>query len=408
MKVLHINTNDCRGGAAIAAFRLHEALLDEGIHSRMLVGKKYSSLTTIAEIPSYRLKKYFRFFSNSLSSHLGLNYANILDTFQLSNHPFLQEADILHFHNLHGGYFNYLALPFLTKKKPAVITLHDMWAITGHCAHSLSCEKWESGCGNCPYRNIYPKISLDLSAIEWRLKSWAFKKANVHIITPSLWLKELVEKSFLKTKVCFHIPHFLDDAVFYPRDRKLCRQLLNLPQDKSIILLGAESFNSVFKGVELLPKILKELEPLYQQLLILTIGNHPPESSTITNIPFRNFGYIEDDHLKSVLYSSADLFLIPSIAENAPLIILENMACGTPAAGFKIGGISESVRNDETGINRPFNDDQQLGRDMHQLLLNKNLLKSLSKNASKFVKEVHGWENIQKQIKLYQERLNLS
>jgi hypothetical protein len=69
----------------------------------------------------------------------------------IAQHPFYQEADVLHFHNLHGGYFNYLFLPYLTRNKPAVYTLHDMWGFTGHCSYSFDCNRWQKGCGSCPY-----------------------------------------------------------------------------------------------------------------------------------------------------------------------------------------------------------------------------------------------------------------
>ena len=133
MKILHVNQSDISGGAAIAGFRLHQGLLAQGIDSRMLVGTVKTDSDRIASIPR---KPRFENQLNRLTRYSGLNYINLFSSFNIPKHKFYQDADLLNFHNLHTGYFNYLAIPTLTKTKPAVFTLHDMWSFTGHCAYS--------------------------------------------------------------------------------------------------------------------------------------------------------------------------------------------------------------------------------------------------------------------------------
>ena len=138
MKILHINQSDISGGAAIAGYRLHQGLLAQGIDSKLLVGNvKTDDPHVAAVLRNPRIENQL----NRISYRLGLNYINLLSSFAIPNHQFYQEADILNFHNLHTGYFNYLAIPKLTKSKPAVFTLHDMWSFTGHCAYSYDCDK---------------------------------------------------------------------------------------------------------------------------------------------------------------------------------------------------------------------------------------------------------------------------
>src|SRR4029079_4578923 len=67
-----------------------------------------------------------------------------------------QKPDLLHCHNLHGNYFDLRALAGLSRQIPTVLTLHDAWLLSGHCAHSFECERWTIGCGECPDLTIYP------------------------------------------------------------------------------------------------------------------------------------------------------------------------------------------------------------------------------------------------------------
>src|SRR5690606_4087025 len=92
---------------------------------------------------------------------------DFIGSHKLVNHPLMDQVDLLHLHNLHGGYFNLLSLPALTSVKPVVWTLHDMQALTGHCAYSMSCDLWKSGCGHCPDLQAYPSIQADTTASLW-------------------------------------------------------------------------------------------------------------------------------------------------------------------------------------------------------------------------------------------------
>jgi hypothetical protein len=149
MNVLHINRSDTYGGAGIAAHRLHQGLLAQGIESRLLVGRARTKGSRVQEIPPIpRIENRIGWFTQ----RYGLNSINIISTFTfVPRVSFFRNADILNFHNLHSRYFNYLGIPSLTKKKPTIFTLHDMWSFTGHCGYSYDCERWKIGCGKCPY-----------------------------------------------------------------------------------------------------------------------------------------------------------------------------------------------------------------------------------------------------------------
>lgn len=347
MKVLHINKSDLIGGAAIAAYRLHSGLLSCGVDSKLLVGKskQNNSLIDNIEHKSWISKRLY-----PLAYRAGLNDVHLIDTYKISQHPFYKNADVLNFHNLHTGYFNYLALPKLTKQKPAVLTLHDMWSFTGHCAYSFDCNRWKQTCGQCPYPKTYPEISKDNTQLELTLKKWVYKHSNLHIVTLSNWLNQQVKESILKELPIYNIPNGIDSKTYYPVDSQTSRLELGIPVDKKVLMCSAISLDDPRKGNDLLIKIL-ELLPVHikQKIILLTMGGNAGELAELTEIQSIQLGYVHDEHLKNLAYSAADLFVFPSRADNLPLVLQESLACGTPMIAFDVGGVSDIVRPGLTG-----------------------------------------------------------
>jgi glycosyltransferase involved in cell wall biosynthesis len=187
----------------------------QGIESRLLVGEQKTSSDRVATVPrKLRLENQL----SRLNRLASLNYLNIISSFDIPKHLFYQEADILNFHNLHAGYFNYLAIPTLTKDKPAVWTLHDMWSFTGHCAYSYDCDRWKMGCGKCPYPKEYPAIQRDSTRLEWHLKHWVYQHSNLAIVTLSCWMTEQIKQSMLSCFPIHHIPNGIDLEAYQPLD----------------------------------------------------------------------------------------------------------------------------------------------------------------------------------------------
>lgn len=213
MKVVQINTSDGYSGGAIASYRLHQGLLAQGVDSRLLLGQARESGERVAVIPR---NQTWENLLGRVTRPFGLNYVNLTSTFSLPAHPFYQSADLLNFHNLHGGYFNYLALPKLTEARPAIYTLHDMWSFTGHCVYSLDCDRWRHGCGQCPYPHTYPAVQRDATQLELRLKEWIYGRSNLVIVTLSHWLTELAQASILNCFPIHHIPNGIDPTAYQP------------------------------------------------------------------------------------------------------------------------------------------------------------------------------------------------
>lgn len=404
MNVLHINQSDVDGGAAIAGYRLHQGLLAQEIDSRLLVGFAKTNSKRVATVPrKLRIEnQIFRF-----TWKLGFHYVHIVSTFDLVKHKFYQEADILNFHNLHTNYFNYLAIPALTEKKPAILTLHDMWSFTGHCAYSYDCDRWKIGCGKCRYPATYPSINMDNTHLEWKLKNWVYSRSNLTIVADSSWLAEQARQSMLNRFPVYHVPYGLDTEVYQPLDSEKCRAVLGIPAGKKVLMFGASSVVDPRKGGDLLLKALSSLpESLKAEIVLLTLGEGGEVLAETVEMPTVNLGYVSSDRLKAIAYSAADLFIFPTRADAFGIVLQESMACGTPLVSFKVGGVPDAVRPGITGYLAEPENVQDLCNGIVQLLEDKNLRDRMSQNCRAIALAEYTLElQAQRYIELYRQAL---
>ncbi|MBC1225150.1 glycosyltransferase family 4 protein [Nostoc sp. UCD121] len=404
MNVLHINQSDIGGGAAIAGYRLHQSLLQQGVNSKLLVGKVKTDSSLVAAVGhNYRVENQLL----RLTRRLGLNYLHLVSTFDIWKHDFYEQADIINFHNLHTGYFNYLGIPGLTKSKPAIFTLHDMWSFTGHCAYSYDCDRWQQGCGQCPYPETYPEIARDNTRLEWQLKDWVYSKSNLTIVTPSQWLTEQAKKSILNRFSIYHIPYGLNTDAYQPLDKDKCKNILGIPAEKKVIMFCADGLEDSRKGGDLLVQAIQTLpKALKAETLLLTLGSGGEKVLEVVGIPTLNLGYVSGDRMKSIAYSAADVFIFPTRADNLPLVLQESMACGTPMVSFKIGGVPDLVRPGITGYLAQPEDTQDFCNGIVQLLLDREQRHKMSENCRAIALQEYTLElQAKRYIELYQQVL---
>ncbi|MEO0683508.1 MAG: glycosyltransferase family 4 protein [Cyanobacteria bacterium J06649_11] len=405
MKVLHINSSDISGGAGIAGHRLHEALPTQGIKSMLLVDKMQSDSNLSAAIPR---RRYLSSLGSRLAYHTGLNYVNHISSFNIPSHPFYKEADILNFHDLHGDYFNYLALPKLTEQKPAVFTLHDMWGFTGHCAYSFECDRWKIGCGNCPHLETCPSTGRDNTRIEWQLKRWSYNHSNLAIISPSQWLANLASESILKKFPIYHIPNGIDTEIYKPIDPEMCRAALGISNNKKVILFVAHSLQDSRKGSDLLISALQKLpDVLKSEIVLIAMGEGGGALADSSDIQIIPLGYIGGDRLKVIAYAAADISICPTRADNLPLVLQESMACGTPMISFDVGGVPEVVRPGLTGLLAKAENSTDFSEKMIQLLTDKKIQQKMAISCREIaIKEYSTELQASRYINVYQKMLN--
>lgn len=255
------------------------------------------------------------------------------------------DPDIIHLHNLHGYYLNVKILfDYLRRaNKPVVWTLHDCWSFTGHCTHFsyIGCKKWQEDCFNCPQKRMYPaSLLLDNSRENYWMKKQLFTQiSNMTIVTPSKWLAELVEKSFLKKYPIQVIPNGVDVNIFRPIQETRIREKHNLKN--KFIVLGVAAVWGERKGLNYFVELSKLLSDEFKVVLV---GINEKQLAHLPSniIPLKR---TEDIHELAELYSAADVFVNLTLEDNFPTVNLEALACGTPVVTFNTGGSPEAVGN---------------------------------------------------------------
>ena len=255
-------------------------------------------------------------------------------------------TDLLHFHWVS----EFVDLPSSFEKidVPIVWTLHDMNPFTGGCHYAFGCRRFEESCGLCPELDSSKK--KDPSFRSWKRKRTAYQKkisqGHLHVVAPSDWLVHEAEQSTLLGDADIHcIPHGLNTGLFRPRDAKCERSKINISESQKVALFVAHSSTDPRKGFGILSEALSELH--LDDVTLVSIGKNAP--SVPDDLSHVHVGYINNDQRMSVLYSMANVFVIPSLQEAFGQTALEAMACGTPVIGFDTGGIPDMVRPGETG-----------------------------------------------------------
>ena len=386
MKILHLNSYDLVGGAAIAANRLHNALRASGQTSQMGVLFARSDDPDVKVLGGAFYRKIFVPIFNKLErmpekvfyskpEYPGFCSFSCLPGFihhKINKIP----KDITHLHWVTDGFLSPYALKRL--HKPVVWTLHDTWAFTGGCHFFKSCEGYKSSCGECP--ELCSKNKRDLSSLGWTLKNEAYKKIKPNIITPSKAFAKYVASSGLLSKYRLRvIPNCIDTSIFKPILPAQAREILNLPPSTPILLFGAVGGISDYrKGFDLLLKalaLLQKFTALKPICCVLGQGHGP----SFPNLPyeFRYLGKMSDSTTLALAYSAANVFLCPSREDNLPNTIMESLACGTPALAFNVGGIPDMIEHNVNGfLANPF-DTEEFASLLGQLLNNPNLQQSM-------------------------------
>lgn len=350
----------------------------------MVVGWKVEPSADIhAVMRGVWTKKTIRRAILMLDRGLSLQYSLLPWSKDFLNHPFILAADVIHLHNLHGGYFPYRVLPKLSRLAPVVWSLHDMWAMTGHCGYSYECERWKTGCGRCPILGEYPPIHFDTTALHWRIKDRTYRDSRMTIVTGSTWMADMAKQSPLLNRFDIHtIPYGTDLGVFRPVNKAHARAMLRIPEDARVILIFAVSERR--KGgayfLEALEKLTVEPRPW---LLVAgdRLGSIPP------GFQARQVGYLNSDDLLNLCYGAADIFVLPTLAENFPLSVLDAMAAGTPAVAFHVGGVPNLIRHLETGYLVAERNAQGLAQAMKVLLTNGEVGLRMGENARRAAEE---------------------
>jgi len=433
MKILQVSTADIAGGAEKVAWQLFQEYRRRGHDSWLAVGLKHSADLDVLLIQHRGLWRWLCITIAAglrplvgrrkgggraqwilenlpgpfhwLERELGHEDFNFPGTWQLLNVA-PKKPDVIQCHNLHGpivpggGYFDLRVLPWLSQQVPVILTLHDAWLLSGHCAHSFDCERWKTGCGQCPDLSIYPAVKRDATAYNWRRKRDIYAQSRLYVATPSRWLMRKVEQSMLAPAVqeARVIPNGIDLSVFHPpEDRHAVRSVLGIPQEAKVILFAANGIRmNIWRDFEMMrgavARVAERMDG--QSVLFLALGDDaPPEHigrATVQFVPYQ-----KDPKVVARYYQASDVYVHAARADTFPNVVLEALACGTPVVATAVGGIPEQVKplerwnvetfhpfSEATGILVPPGDAEAMADAVVALLTNETLRKRLGEHAA--------------------------
>ena len=395
MKVLHLSKADSTGGAGRAAFRIHQTLRAQGVDSRILCldQSRDDFHITGPKKPLAKALAPFRGVLDRLPVYLYRGRKTAMFHPQwlpddIRSQVLGARPEIVHLHWIGGGFIRLEGL--LRFKLPIVWTLHDMAAFTGGCHYSGDCARYRERCGRCP--QLGSRRERDLSRWVWKRKKRVFGRLDLTIVSPSRWLARCARSSpLLRNRRIEVIPYTLDLDRFSPRHREWARAILGLPQDKRIILLGADRFFSVDrKGHRFIGPALRALEKRIdpRDVRIALFGASKPESGPDTSFRRHYFGTLSDDITIALLYAASDLFVTPAREDNLPLTVMESLASGTPVAAFSVGGIPEMVSHRKNGYLASPLDPTDLARGIAWVLEDRDRWEALSRDARRTAEDL--------------------
>jgi glycosyltransferase involved in cell wall biosynthesis len=393
LSVLHLSTYDIVGGAARAAYRLHEGLRTSGVSSRMLVREKHSDdpdVLLAASQPEARLHRAWRKAAPYLDA--------VLARWTRSDNPTpispswlpgptrddvrALAPDVVNLHWICGGFVRPEAIAGIAQ--PIVWTLHDQWAFCGAEHYTRACSRFREGYrhGNRPSG----ETGLDVNRWVWSRKRRAYRKVgDIAFVAPSTWLTRLATESvLLRGRQVVTIPYGIDHETFRPIDKALAREILRLPGNTCLILFGAfGGLGNPRKGFPAFATAVRDMAsriPAATAEVVIfgsSLGAKPPD----LGMPIRSLGYLADSTTLALAYSAADVFVTTASEDNLPLTVMESMACGTPVIGFDVGGVGDLVRTQDTGWLVPAGDVARLATALKEAVTEDEHRRNLGRNA---------------------------
>lgn len=406
LRVAQVHSADVGGGAEATARLHHQELLSQGYRSRLFVAQQKSGHEGVEQIQFERGPKGVLRTARWLERNTGIQYP-YSPSFRRLLRRLPGQYDVAHLHSLHGaeGYADVGCIARLSRDCPVVMTVHDMWLVTGHCGYPLECDRWRTGCGKCPDLQRYPAVAHDATRWNWWRKRLAFRSAQIHLLAPSRWIAEQLRRSPILGHLPQSVVHSpIRTSCFVPGSRQAARQTLGLPQDRKIVLLTAQYLSNIYKG---LPEGIRALNAIDDpRLYIVAVGHDARAVLGQCRASGRAVAYHDDQAALADYYRAADVFLMPSRSETFGMVAVESMACGTPVVAFAAGGLTDAVGHNNGGLLVPPGEVGLLAEAMQQILDNPELQARLGAvGAERAAREFSVEEHTRRCLDVYQQLL---
>lgn len=268
-------------------------------------------------------------------------------------------------------------------KKPLVITLHDVWPLTGGCHCNLDCDNWENGCFKCP-QNSHLEIFGLSAAHNWAKKEKYFQAIeNLSIVAPSNWMADMVQRSPLfRNRRISTIPNCVDKGVFFLQDKITAKKEIGISKSKySLLFVVSGDIKQHHKGIDLLQKVLNDKLINKERFELIIVGDNHKSNLDFQGFATRYLGIIDSQEKMNKIYNAADLIISTSRQDNLPNTLIEASFCGLPIISFNIGGISDIINHGENGRLIPAYDTAAMARAIVEMSYTRTIKSEVSRKA---------------------------
>lgn len=347
MKILQVNVVYKKGSTGKIVYDIHNELKKHDINSIVCYGRG----TEVNETNVYKTSNEILAKFNALKSRItGLQYdGSFISTNILIGIIRREKPDIVHLHCLNGYFVNiYRLFSYLKKNKvKTVLTLHAEFMHTGSCGHAYDCERWKTGCGNCPrLKSATKSYYLDRTDNAWIKMKNAFDGFNhLIVVCVSKWISDRAKLSPIMKDKEFKVIHngIETSSIFFNKNKEAeqLRAKLNIKDDEYVILHVTPNFKDEIKGGIYFIELANKMKNKRCKFIIIGFNGNI-DSLPNNVIPI---GRTENQDELASYYSLANLFIITSKQDNYPTVCLEAISCGTPVVGFDVGGVKETIPN---------------------------------------------------------------
>ncbi len=380
MKIVQINITCGEGSTGKICLEVSKLLSQYGVENYIFYSSGYSDYSCAIKYTSDLYIKGQALISR-LNGRYGFN-SNIA-TKRLISYLEKIQPEVVHLHNLHGHGCNIETLfKYLKKKKIRIFwTFHDCWAFTAYCPHFTleKCDKWKNGCFSCPQRRQFSWF-MDRSCELYQKKRAALSGAEMTVITPSEWLKNIVKSSFMRNYPIKVINNGIDINIFKPtpsdfRDKYDCTA--------KFLVLGVADKWLMRKGPDVFIELARRLD--LDRYQIVMVGTDDAVDKLLPD-SIASIHHTRNQKELAEIYTAADVFINPTREEVFGLVNIEALACGTPGITFRTGGSSECY-DESCGVVVPCDDIDAMEREIIRICEEQPYSETLCINyAAKFDK----------------------
>lgn len=403
MNIIQVNNVDIYGHR-FNGYDMQIELNKRGINAKQMVFEKYGDNENSIQFVSKRERTFVRDICAEFEKEMSMQsliYPFGINLFQSED---FKKADIVHYHLIHNMFMSLFTFGELLKSKKSIWTIHDPWIFSGHCIHSIGCEKWKTGCEQCEKLDLLFSLNNDKANQMWRIKKELFESNNMDIVVASKYMKRLIEQSPItgEVKRLHHIPFGINLEIFKPRaSKEECKKKLKInPQD---LVISFRTIDSEYKGVKYIIEALNNIN-IERKVTLLTFNDSGLVNRLKNKYNVVELGWIHDDNEMSNAYNASDIFLMPSTAEAFGLMAIEAMACGTPIVVFEGTALPDITFAPECGVTAKNSDAKSLQEAIETLINNENERKARGLIGRELAEKNYNVNDyFRKMINLYKE-----